>query len=148
MWWCICCCSGAGFLLTGCIALIVMIAENPTGFIGFVSSILGIAILLPALPYYIIQCHYKGVLMNDYIQVRIDKEDKDKASQIFEDIGIDISTAIRMFLKKSIKVNGLPFSVNDYEDLDYLSAMDNILEMKAEAKKMVVKILPSKKLIR
>ena len=86
--------------------------------------------------------------MNDYIQVRIDKEDKDKSSQIFEDIGIDISTAIRMFLKKSIKVNGLPFSVNDYEDLDYLSAMDNILEMKAEAKKMVVKILPSKKLIR
>lgn len=73
--------------------------------------------------------------MNDYIQVRIDKEDKDKASQIFEDIGIDISTAIRMFLKKSIKVNGLPFSVNDYEELDYLSAMDNILEMKAEAEK-------------
>lgn len=73
--------------------------------------------------------------MNDYIQVRIDKEDKDKASQIFEDIGIDISTAIRMFLKKSIKVNGLPFSVNDYEELDYLSAMDTILEMKAEAEK-------------
>lgn len=53
MLWCICCCSGAGFLLTGCIALIVMIAENPAGFISFVGSILGIAILLPALPYII-----------------------------------------------------------------------------------------------
>lgn len=53
MWWCICCCSGAGFFLAGCIALIIMIAENPAGFIAFVGSILGIAILLPALPYII-----------------------------------------------------------------------------------------------
>ena len=62
--------------------------------------------------------------MDTYIQVRIDKEDKDKAAKIFEEIGIDISTAVRMFLKKSIKVNGLPFSVNDSDDFDYLSIKD------------------------
>ena len=62
--------------------------------------------------------------MNTYIQVRIDKEDKDKASKIFEELGIDISTAVRMFLKKSIKVNGLPFAVNDIDDFDYFSIMN------------------------
>lgn len=55
--------------------------------------------------------------MNDLIQIRIDKEEKKKASKVFEEIGIDISTSIRMFLKKSIKVNGLPFSVNDNDDI-------------------------------
>lgn len=55
--------------------------------------------------------------MNDLIQARIDKEEKKKASKVFEKIGIDISTSIRMFLKKSIKVNGLPFSVNDNDEI-------------------------------
>ena len=64
--------------------------------------------------------------MDTYIQVRIDKEDKDKAVKIFEEIGIDISTAVRMFLKKSIKVNGLPFSANDSDDFDYLSTTKDI----------------------
>ena len=64
--------------------------------------------------------------MDTYIQVRIDKEDKDKAAKIFEEIGIDISTAVRMFFKKSIKVNGLPFSANDSDDFDYLSTTKDI----------------------
>jgi hypothetical protein len=52
MWCCICCCGGSG-IVVGCIALLAMIAKNPEGFITFVSSIIGIAILLPALPYII-----------------------------------------------------------------------------------------------
>lgn len=44
------------------------------------------------------------------IQVRVDSELKDKATEVFENIGIDIPTAIRMFLKASIRVQGLPFS--------------------------------------
>lgn len=58
--------------------------------------------------------------MNDYIQVRVDSEDKNKASQIFSKIGIDTSTAIRMFLKQTIRKNTLPFSIDDSDD--YLSA--------------------------
>ena len=60
--------------------------------------------------------------MNDYIQVRVDSEDKNKASQIFSKIGIDTSTAIRMFLKQTIRKNTLPFSIDDSDDYDYLSA--------------------------
>lgn len=45
------------------------------------------------------------------IQVRIDNDLKAKANQIFSDLGIDISSAIRMFLKRSVLENGIPFSM-------------------------------------
>ena len=43
------------------------------------------------------------------LQVRIDDELKNQAATIYNEIGIDISTAIRMFLKKSVQEGGLPF---------------------------------------
>lgn len=43
------------------------------------------------------------------LQVRVDDELKNQAVAVFDDLGLDISTAIRMFLKKSIQEKGLPF---------------------------------------
>ncbi len=73
--------------------------------------------------------------MTDYIQVRVDKAEKNKASQIFERLGLDISSAVRMFIKQTIQRNTLPFSFDSTDDYDYISAMDNILAMQAEAEK-------------
>ena len=73
--------------------------------------------------------------MTDYIQVRVDRAEKNKASQIFERLGLDISSAVRMFIKQTIQRNTLPFSFDSTDDYDYISAMDNILAMQAEAEK-------------
>ena len=43
------------------------------------------------------------------IQVRVEKDLKDRVSSIYEAVGLDLPTAIRMFFKKSILVGGLPF---------------------------------------
>lgn len=43
------------------------------------------------------------------IQVRVEKALKDRVSDIYEAVGLDLPTAIRMFFKKSILVGGLPF---------------------------------------
>ena len=43
------------------------------------------------------------------LQVRIDDELKNQAVVVFEQLGIDLSTAIRMFLKRSVLVGGIPF---------------------------------------
>ena len=43
------------------------------------------------------------------LQVRVDDELKNKANAIFEELGMDLSTAVRMFLKKSVSVKGIPF---------------------------------------
>ena len=43
------------------------------------------------------------------LQVRVDDELKNQASAIFDELGMDLSTAIRMFLKKSVQAKGIPF---------------------------------------
>lgn len=53
------------------------------------------------------------------VQVRIDDELKNQATAVYDALGIDLSTAVRMFLKRSVMVNGVPFSMtlpkNDYK---------------------------------
>jgi len=43
------------------------------------------------------------------IQVRVDKTLKEQTASIYDAIGIDLPTAIRMFFKRSVMVGGLPF---------------------------------------
>jgi DNA-damage-inducible protein J len=43
------------------------------------------------------------------IQMRIDEKTKAEAAAIFDDMGIDITTAFRMFLKEVIREKALPF---------------------------------------
>ena len=45
------------------------------------------------------------------LQVRVDDSLKDEAAQVFERLGIDTSTAVRMFLKRAILENGIPFKM-------------------------------------
>ena len=47
----------------------------------------------------------------ELIQVRVDSETKKAAVALFEALGMDLSTAIRAFLKKSIAEGGMPFDV-------------------------------------
>lgn len=73
---------------------------------------------------------------NSQLQIRVDKQLKSDVSAIFSNIGLDLSTAIRLFFKKSLQVKGLPFSLNEEDsDFDYISAMDNVFAMQEEARK-------------
>jgi len=45
------------------------------------------------------------------INVRTDAEIKAQAQQIFESIGLDMSTAVNLFLKQTVKNNNLPFII-------------------------------------
>ncbi len=44
-------------------------------------------------------------------QIRIDKDVKKQANSLFEVLGIDMSSAVNMFLRQCILNGGLPFSV-------------------------------------
>ena len=73
---------------------------------------------------------------NSQLQIRIDKLLISDVSVIFSNMGLDLSTAICLFFKKSLQVKGLPFSLNEEDsDFDYISAMDNIFAMQQEARK-------------
>ena len=43
------------------------------------------------------------------LQVRIDKDLKEQTASIYNAIGMDLPTAIRMFFKRTVMVGGLPF---------------------------------------
>ena len=70
-----------------------------------------------------IQKHVKVILINTFggvvmansclVQVKIDAETKTDVTNIYESLGLDLPTAIRIFFKKSIAVGGLPFELRN-----------------------------------
>ncbi|MBQ3426761.1 MAG: type II toxin-antitoxin system RelB/DinJ family antitoxin [Clostridia bacterium] len=62
--------------------------------------------------------------------IRIDKDVKAEASELLKELGLDMSTAVNMFLHQLILRNGLPFSVT------VPSREQELLESFAEAKKL------------
>jgi DNA-damage-inducible protein J len=45
------------------------------------------------------------------INIRTDTEIKNQAKQVFESLGLDLSTAINLFLRQAIQVKNLPFTL-------------------------------------
>ena len=43
------------------------------------------------------------------LQVRVEDSLKEEAAKVFENLGIDTSTAVRMFLRRAVMENGIPF---------------------------------------
>lgn len=43
------------------------------------------------------------------LNIRTDKEIKDQAEQIFNELGLNMTTAVNMFLRTVIRENGIPF---------------------------------------
>lgn len=64
-------------------------------------------------------------MSNTNINVRTDAALKAQAQQIFESIGLDLSTAVNLFLKQTVKKNNLPFTIgiSDTEPADKVRDM-------------------------
>jgi len=45
------------------------------------------------------------------VQVRVDEKLKSKMDRLFSDLGMDTSTAVRVFFKQAEMVGGMPFDV-------------------------------------
>lgn len=70
--------------------------------------------------------------MASTLQVRIDEELKNQAMMVYDQLGIDLSTAIRMFLKKSVAVNGIPFDTLNDTPRDRVIAAINSMRAQSE----------------
>jgi len=86
------------------------------------------------------------------IQVRVDDDLKDSADSLFTSLGLDTSTAIRMFLVASTEAGGIPFAVAHGIDRDeaireaiayrrsggeFLTADQSLANMRAKGKSLV-----------
>ena len=45
------------------------------------------------------------------LNIRTDKEIKDQAEAIFNELGLNMTTAVNMFLRTAIRENGIPFEL-------------------------------------
>ena len=77
-------------------------------------------------------------MSNALIQFRVENKLKKDATKVYENLGLDLSSAIKIFLKKSIKLQRLPFSINPEDDL-----LDEQIRMNKE---LAIKELDSMKL--
>ena len=59
------------------------------------------------------------------INVQVDSKDKEAATKILKDLGLNMSTFINMAIKQVIKKNGVPFEVrNPYPSVELLEALE------------------------
>ena len=61
---------------------------------------------------------------NSLLQFRVDNQLKEEASKIYAQLGLDLPTAIRIFLKRSVQVRGIPF---------IMQLPDNELDLNSQA---------------
>ena len=70
------------------------------------------------------------------IQLRVDDDLKQQATKVFEELGLDLSTAIRIFLKRSVMKNGLPFGmINDVVPPPATKALEALKKSQEHAEK-------------
>ncbi|MFI3212970.1 MAG: type II toxin-antitoxin system RelB/DinJ family antitoxin [Eubacteriales bacterium] len=70
--------------------------------------------------------------MASTIQVRVDDDLKNKAEQLFRDLGIDTTSAIRMFLTQAVANNGIPFEIKKVERNPFVAMSEEDLLIKLE----------------
>ena len=64
--------------------------------------------------------------MSSTITVRVDENIKKEAGNIFREVGMDMSTAINVYLRQVIRSNGIPFAVS--ADVPYEITLQAIKE--------------------
>lgn len=73
-------------------------------------------------------------MANSLIQLRIDDKLKAEATDIFGKLGLDLSTAIRIFLTRSVEEKGIPFTMKlDNERYKAEAAVKAMREMSKAA---------------
>ncbi len=65
------------------------------------------------------------------ITLNIEPELKSRAAALFEELGLDLSTATRMFYKQALRCNGLPFDTTlDVPNAETLAAIEEVRQMR------------------
>lgn len=75
-------------------------------------------------------------MANVNVTVRMDEDLKKQADELFSDLGLTLSGAITIFIRKSLREQGIPFSVTrDVPNRETLEAMEEVQRLKADPNK-------------
>lgn len=54
---------------------------------------------------------YQPSLMDTKLQIRIDTKEKQAVKKVLDELGLDVSAAIKMYLRQIVLAQGIPFRV-------------------------------------
>ena len=60
------------------------------------------------------------------MSIRLDSEVKEQAQQVFSNLGMDMTTAINIFLRQALQYQGLPFDVRLDENRKLLQVLTDL----------------------
>lgn len=68
--------------------------------------------------------------------ISLDPELKRSAMELLADLGLDLSTAVTLFLKQTLRTQGLPFPITrENPNAETIAAMNEYYEMQAHPEK-------------
>jgi len=70
--------------------------------------------------------HHKGVVgmsTTANVSIRMDVALKKQAEELFSDLGLNMTTAMTMFLKQAVRSQGIPFEISRVPNTETLAAM-------------------------
>lgn len=79
------------------------------------------------------------------LNIRVDEDLKKNAERLFADLGLNMSSAITIFLKSSVDYNGIPFEIKktgraqSVSDEELLSVSKTLIEKNKEAYEVLAK---------
>ncbi len=71
------------------------------------------------------------------INIRVDENIKAQANELFEELGLDMTTALNLFLRQAINYGGIPFEIKKPNEstLDAMEEVRKIRKGELSAKK-------------
>lgn len=68
--------------------------------------------------------------------INLEPDLKKSAQELFSDLGLDLTTAVTLFLKQSVREQAIPFEIRrNVPNAETVAAMDEFSEMKAHPEK-------------
>ncbi|MCD7847468.1 MAG: type II toxin-antitoxin system RelB/DinJ family antitoxin [Oscillospiraceae bacterium] len=68
--------------------------------------------------------------------ISLDADLKKAGQELYADLGMDLSTAVTIFIKQSLRIQGLPFPVTrDVPNAETIAALNEYPEMKSNPEK-------------
>ena len=70
------------------------------------------------------------------LNIRIDKTVKESSEKVFEELGLNMTTAVNIFLRQVIRVNGIPFEIKgNIPKQETIEAMEESIAIANEKEK-------------
>ena len=61
------------------------------------------------------------------MNIRMDSKVKEQAQQLFAEFGLDMTTAVNMFLRQSIRLHGIPFDLRlEVPNAETIAAIEDV----------------------